>query len=54
MVLAIRVMRGGSGQEISLKSLHFTIKTLHASARILGEWALQAENSYNEMVRNLH
>lgn len=42
------------GDLLQLQALHFTVKTLQSSARMVGSWALTAEQSYNERIRVLH
>lgn len=42
------------GDLLQLQALHFTVKTLQSSARMVGTWALSAEQSYNDRIRILH
>ena len=43
-----------SDDEIRLHLMHFSIRMLQATARIVGWWALKTEKQYNEYVNTLH
>lgn len=43
-----------SEDEVRLRILHAITKVLQGLARIIGSWALEFENSYNEYVDSLH
>lgn len=41
-------------EEVRLHVWHTTIKVLQNTARLLGSWAIEVENKYNEHVKTLH
>lgn len=49
-----RRLMASEEDEIVLHVLHFTVKALQTGARLLGQWALQVEKQYNDLVNSLH
>lgn len=54
IVTILKMAKPGEKEEIALRSLHYLTRGLQSTARVLGEWALHAEKSYNDIVDSLH
>lgn len=53
-VVLLRWVMSTNRDEIILTGMHGCIRGLQVVARIVGQWAINAEDSYNEMVSTLH